>query len=129
MNVFVILEVDHCGSSPCQNNGTCVDDIADFKCECVNGWKGRYCHLQYTHCDSRTCLNGGTCVEENDSYTCKCTKDWEGSICHLGKENIKLLTFPYISGVNILPLFEPAGGRSGVSCLQSTCEFFLYNEI
>ena len=40
-----ITERDDCASSPCTNGGTCVDEVADYKCECPMGFKGRTCEF------------------------------------------------------------------------------------
>ena len=34
--------IDECLSDPCLNNGTCVDDIAGYFCECPKGFVGEY---------------------------------------------------------------------------------------
>ena len=85
------LDVDDCASNPCQNNGTCVDLVADFKCKCIDGWKGRTCSNRLAHCQDgdNPCLNGATCVEQQSDqpdagFSCRCTNGWRGSICHLG---------------------------------------------
>ena len=40
-----ITERDDCASSPCGNGGTCVDEVADYRCECVDGYLGRNCEM------------------------------------------------------------------------------------
>ena len=40
-----VTERDDCASSPCQNGGTCVDEVADFRCECLEGFLGRHCEI------------------------------------------------------------------------------------
>ena len=32
-----------CGSAPCVNGGTCVDEGANFTCTCVPGYEGNMC--------------------------------------------------------------------------------------
>ena len=34
---------DECDSSPCINNGTCVDEIYGFSCNCSIDYDGRKC--------------------------------------------------------------------------------------
>lgn len=34
------IEVDKCAVTPCQNNGTCTNEISDFTCWCLSGFKG-----------------------------------------------------------------------------------------
>lgn len=43
--IFVSLDFDECGSSPCKNNGTCVDGIAKYNCECSQGYSGDECEI------------------------------------------------------------------------------------
>lgn len=79
-NLF--LDTDDCSPNPCRNNGTCIDGIADFNCECTNGWKGKTCSLKDSHCDQSTCKNGGTCQDLGNTFTCRCPPDWEGELAH-----------------------------------------------
>lgn len=95
--------MDECVGNPCQNNGTCVDLVADYVCRCVDGWKGRTCSNRHHHClnGDSPCLNGATCVEDSDpdtGFTCRCTNGWRGSICHLGN----IVFFPTISFIVVL---------------------------
>ena len=36
-------EINECDSNPCQNGGTCKDDIASFSCSCPTGYEGDQC--------------------------------------------------------------------------------------
>lgn len=42
-NLFVRLEIDECASSPCANNGTCIDLEDGFLCHCLPEWNGPFC--------------------------------------------------------------------------------------
>jgi jagged-like protein len=77
-SLFVFADTDDCNANPCRNNGTCVDRIADFECNCKNGWKGKTCSLKDSHCDHTTCKNGGTCQDLGKTFMCRCPPDWEG---------------------------------------------------
>ena len=35
--------IGQCSSSPCQNGGSCTDQINDYTCNCVNGYDGTNC--------------------------------------------------------------------------------------
>ena len=35
------INIDECLSDPCQNQGTCVDGIAGYVCECPKGFTGK----------------------------------------------------------------------------------------
>lgn len=75
--------MDECLESPCRNNGTCIDAIADFTCTCRGGWKGKTCTLRGGHCEPLTCRHGGTCEDRGDGFTCHCPPGWEGAACHI----------------------------------------------
>ena len=56
---FMFLDVDECDTLPCENGGTCVDDIDGYTCQCTEEWIGdnyRYpfnkCHLGFLPCNS-----------------------------------------------------------------------------
>lgn len=79
-------DTDECNPNPCHNNGSCTDQIADFECECRNGWKGKTCTLKDSHCDHSTCKNGGTCQDLGNMFVCRCPPEWEGTSCHIAKQ-------------------------------------------
>ena len=35
------INVDECLSNPCLHNGTCVDDVNGYFCECIRGFTGK----------------------------------------------------------------------------------------
>lgn len=35
--------MDECESQPCLNNGTCIDLINDYQCNCTDGFNGTNC--------------------------------------------------------------------------------------
>ena len=37
------LDIGECSSVPCQNNGTCVDEINRFSCNCTSAFTGALC--------------------------------------------------------------------------------------
>ena len=41
--VYVHVDIDHCASKPCLNDGTCQNVEDGFKCECQSGWMGDTC--------------------------------------------------------------------------------------
>ena len=45
---FDILELDECESDPCENGGTCEDEINAYSCGCTPGYNG-------TNCDTGDC--------------------------------------------------------------------------
>ena len=40
---FVHSDTDNCEGVDCQNGGTCVDEVAGYHCECVEGYSGDHC--------------------------------------------------------------------------------------
>ena len=49
---LVFVDVDECASSPCQNGGTCKNEIGTYKCLCFPGYKGKNCdqgEVDYSH--------------------------------------------------------------------------------
>ena len=41
--IAVLLDVDECNSSPCQNNGSCLERVNGFECGCMSGYTGEKC--------------------------------------------------------------------------------------
>ena len=42
-HVLLSLDTDDCYPNPCLNNGTCIDEVDDYKCFCVPGFVGKNC--------------------------------------------------------------------------------------
>lgn len=40
---FFLIDVDECVSQPCQNNGSCIDLINGYQCNCTNMFNGMTC--------------------------------------------------------------------------------------
>ncbi|XP_066299037.1 IgGFc-binding protein-like [Branchiostoma lanceolatum] len=73
--------VDECASDPCQNGGTCEDEVDGYTCICAAGYEGTHCETDVDECASDPCQNGGTCEDEVDGYTCICAAGYEGTHC------------------------------------------------
>ena len=41
---WLISDIDECASGPCVQ-GTCVDEVNGFRCQCEAGWMGTRCDL------------------------------------------------------------------------------------
>ena len=40
-----ISDIDECASTPCLNNGRCIDGIASYTCSCSKGFTGFLCEI------------------------------------------------------------------------------------
>ncbi|XP_067946047.1 uncharacterized protein [Watersipora subatra] len=79
----VCQDVDDCASTPCQNNGTCINHIGRYRCECPELFAGRECHISTDHCRSKECKNGGTCQNLENYGACLCLRGYIGSNCQV----------------------------------------------
>ena len=43
------VEINECTSSPCGNNGHCVDKLNGYKCNCIAGYSGAKCQTGSVH--------------------------------------------------------------------------------
>ena len=41
----IILDTDECSSSPCENGGSCIDQVNSYTCSCPDGYAGRQCGM------------------------------------------------------------------------------------
>ncbi|XP_019641732.1 PREDICTED: sushi, von Willebrand factor type A, EGF and pentraxin domain-containing protein 1-like [Branchiostoma belcheri] len=74
------FNVDECSSFPCANNGTCLDRINGYICQCPAGFGGDLCEETINECSSNPCLNG-LCLDGISGYTCSCTAGFTGHDC------------------------------------------------
>ena len=70
---------DECSSNSCQNNGTCIDEIASYSWKCPLQYTGSHCE-QRIWCTPNPCQNGGMCIEANDTL-CNCSEQYAGNTC------------------------------------------------
>ncbi|CAK8692602.1 protein jagged-1b-like [Clavelina lepadiformis] len=80
------LNVDDCVGSPCENGGTCIDEVNSYKCICAEGWEGKYCEINFNDCDPDPCHGRGRCIDKLDGFVCKCRGAWKGKTCSSKRE-------------------------------------------
>jgi len=57
------MNTDDCNADSCKNNGTCIDLVSNFTCECNEGWGGKDCSTDIPECEPNPCLENGLCIE------------------------------------------------------------------
>uniref|UniRef100_A0A3B5B1X0 Fibulin 7 n=1 Tax=Stegastes partitus TaxID=144197 RepID=A0A3B5B1X0_9TELE len=82
----ICKDISECASNPCQNGGTCVDGVNQYKCTCPQNWSGSHCQHQ-TQTDVNECevyrldQGGKLCVHEcvnvPGSYHCSCPSGYK----------------------------------------------------
>ncbi|XP_056147027.1 protein crumbs homolog 2-like [Lampris incognitus] len=83
------FNIDECESEPCQNRGTCEDQINGYICICSSGFTGEICEVDIDECQSQPCQNGGWCEDGVASYICHCPEaemdelPWGGDLCNV----------------------------------------------
>lgn len=65
------IDIDECASQPCQNGGSCMDLIADYRCNCSGtGFDGIHCDHDIDECATGriTCGGRGMCLNTRGSF-------------------------------------------------------------
>ncbi|XP_033758478.1 delta and Notch-like epidermal growth factor-related receptor [Pecten maximus] len=78
------MELDKCDDIPCQNGGTCYNQVTDFMCVCPHNFIGKDCDLTYDLCLlANHCVGpDSTCsVDVRGNVTCGCSSDYMGIGC------------------------------------------------
>ncbi|XP_020930331.1 vitamin K-dependent protein C isoform X2 [Sus scrofa] len=76
---------EHLCDSPCCGRGTCIDGLGGFRCDCAQGWEGRFClhEVRFSNCSTE---NGGCahyCLEEEGGRRCRCAPGYRLGDDHL----------------------------------------------
>ncbi|CAF3833457.1 unnamed protein product [Rotaria magnacalcarata] len=75
-----LIQIDHCLSRPCYNNGTCLSQLNSFTCQCPTSYKGIYCQNLIDRCEKNPCLNNGTCQRFKEKYKCNCLSSYTANL-------------------------------------------------
>nr|CUU99098.1 neurogenic locus notch protein [Hymenolepis microstoma] len=67
--------------SPCEHNGTCINESGGYRCVCLNEYTGVNCESRVLNCKPNPCQNGGICEEMEDGFECTCPHGYEGPLC------------------------------------------------
>ena len=46
-------DIDECNPDPCENGGSCTDDVNGYTCDCADGYTGHDCEIGIFKCISR----------------------------------------------------------------------------
>ncbi|KAK0172673.1 hypothetical protein PV328_005963 [Microctonus aethiopoides] len=73
------------GKSPCKNEGKCIDEINNFKCNCTGtGYKGPDCSIDIDECSLPTTDCGfGKCENLNGTFRCLCQPEYCDYNCRM----------------------------------------------
>uniref|UniRef100_A0A8B9R982 Notch receptor 3 n=1 Tax=Astyanax mexicanus TaxID=7994 RepID=A0A8B9R982_ASTMX len=71
------------GTPKCQNNGTCVDRVGGYRCNCPPGYTGDRCEGDINECHSNPCnaANSLDCIQLPNDYLCVCKPGFTGTQC------------------------------------------------
>ncbi|XP_050067896.1 protein crumbs isoform X4 [Anopheles maculipalpis] len=117
-----------CEKNPCVNNGTCrvAPGTNNVECDCLKGFIGMRCEINWDDCKSNVCLNGGRCIDGVDAFTCDCKgTGYGGTLC---QNNIdECLTNPCQNGGTCFDTYgsflcDCPSGFTGPKCQMSVNE-------
>ena len=73
----------------CSSQGTCIDGVGTYSCECIPGYTGRDCETNINECllMEPQCSGRGQCIDGVNNFTCLCQSGFTGVLC---SKNMKL---------------------------------------
>ncbi|XP_046549400.1 sushi, von Willebrand factor type A, EGF and pentraxin domain-containing protein 1-like [Haliotis rubra] len=91
-----VTELKACDSSPCYNNGFCINQGAlAYTCHCPSSvgsstsrYSGLRCEIDRNDCAFNPCRNNGSCHDKVGAYTCLCPSfsEYTGSSCSVPRQ-------------------------------------------
>ena len=75
------MNINECGSTPCENSGQCTDGVDEYTCTCMPGFTGLHCETNIDECASSPCHPYGSCTDQVDDYSCSCAAGFTGRNC------------------------------------------------
>lgn len=118
-------DIDECSPSPCQNNATCENLIAQYKCICDSNHTGMNCEKLVDPCTAMApCKNSATClVIPEYNYTCACAEGYAGVHCTdittLGFDGESSMTISVTQPTNSISFSFQTQSSEGVLVSQS----------
>jgi hypothetical protein len=62
-------------------NGTCVNSLYGYQCDCDTGYDGVKCDHKTDWCSSFPCTNLATCISSDTDFKCVCLPGYTGPNC------------------------------------------------
>lgn len=87
------MDIIDCDRNSCTNNGTCIELMNGFACQCLPDFDGSRCQYRRTindnHCKIQ-CVNNGKCIVINNREKCLCPTKYYGRKCEYIRKNTSL---------------------------------------
>ena len=84
------MDILDCDNESCLNNGTCIELVNGFACQCLPDFDGPRCQNRRTlndnHCKKK-CYHNGKCILINNREKCSCLSKYTGSECEYLRNN------------------------------------------
>lgn len=77
-------DINECLSSPCYNDGVCIDRAQGYTCNCKPGYTGLNCELEQSECELGSCPERAMCQDlpgRNKTVKCLCREGYRGKNC------------------------------------------------
>ena len=84
------MDVIDCDSKSCLNDGTCIELMNGFACQCLPDFVGSRCQYRRTLNDNyckKKCSSNGKCIVINNTEKCLCSPKHYGPKCEYPRYN------------------------------------------